>query len=147
MADESYTATPEQRNQAAWDSLMGLYLSAKAEADDYDVNVFSPSFKERMAMWPDILPRCERERTAMERWLEQNGTNEISDKFQKMIDLVCAREDALMGFPAPTFGALRWKLDKLFEPDDGGDCTASWAMFHVRQTIEDYQHLLGGKEA
>ncbi|SNT19461.1 hypothetical protein [Sphingopyxis indica] len=145
MATASLSTPPDVCNEAAWNTLMSLYLSAKAAADEYERKKLKPLSDERGRIWPDIIAKCDHEMAAQVRWDNQSGYGEVVDEFQALIDIMCEREDALIGFPAPNLPALSWKLEKILEPNH--DSTPCWNMSYVRQTIEDHRRLLNGTEA
>ena len=66
------------------------------------------------------------------------------DRLDQLCDLYCEAEARLMAMPAPNAAALRWKLDKLLEPEAAGS-TASWSRDYVAQTTRDIARLLGGE--
>ena len=102
--------------------------------------------------YPDVVERFAQQRQLAEAADERDGAiRAIRDGFgmdaddeeaERLGEALAEAEGALMELPAPDRVALRWKLDKLFEPE-AGDSTPCWSMDYVRQTIADYQRLLG----
>ncbi len=127
MATELNTGTPAG-NQTAWDSLMEMFLAAKAVADKFDEEEFRPLYKKHESIWADFPLKCAEARAASKRWSEITGYDTAADRLDELIDVACDRENALMAYPAPGMQALLWKLEKVFESDDGGHSISCWSM-------------------
>jgi hypothetical protein len=63
------------------------------------------------------------------------------------MDRWAAAASAMMAHPAHDLAALRYKLDRLFPPDEDGDSTSSWAWSFAGQTVQDIRRLLTSGEA
>jgi len=54
--------------------------------------------------------------------------------------------EAAMAMPAPDLEALRWKLTRIFEPDDfEPEFTPSWRREYLAQTFADIDRLLAAR--
>jgi hypothetical protein len=129
---------------------MRTYLEADAAYRRYKAEVFMPAFNKQRAFeeahgvevgrpgW------CERRDALTARFGSAHEVpSAIDDEFDRLVDVASDLECAVMETPAPDLAALRWKLDRLLEPDDPDASTPCWNKDYVRQTIEDYQRLLG----
>lgn len=67
-----------------------------------------------------------------------------ADESDAAMDRWAAAANAMMGHPAHSLSALRYKLDKLFPPDGDGDSTNAWAWRFAGQTVRDIRRLLPG---
>jgi hypothetical protein len=149
-------ATTAPVDRRAWDFAMARLEATKAASDTYDANVFDPAYNREQAFeashglshqFPDgsYTPNYHERRKAL--W-DTHGKahclpDDISDEQERLVEVMCDAEFAVMQTPAPDTAALRWKLDKLFDtgtdPDRG---TSAWSADYVAQTMADIARLL-----
>lgn len=103
--------------RSAWAVAMGKYDAAKADRDRHTLAML------RMAEAPD----------------------EVIDENDRLHDAVLDRKHDLIAMPAPDRTALRWKLDRIFEPEEFDDgFIPAWGRSVLAQTQADISRLLGG---
>ena len=120
---------------------------AIALTNDYDRRVWTPAYEAEKAFEkgrglehgkPGYWERRKELLTERDYIMPEH----ISGEYERLVTAQCAEEDALMAMPAPDRAALRWKLDKVMEPESDGS-TPCWSRDYISQTVRDYQRLLG----
>lgn len=89
----------------------------------------------------ELLAAQERREAEMRRLAVELRVDEYGDEDDRIGNLRYNAEWALMEAPAPDRPALLWKLENLFEVENGS--TAGWSESAVAQTLADMRRLLG----
>lgn len=132
-----------------WDRAMQRMIEAKRATYRYDAEVWDPAFRREIEFERQhgVDYREPGHHAKRLRLIDQHGNahcipDAVADEQERLCDAYCNAQTELMGMPAPDRAALRWKLDLLLEPDADGS-TGSWSRDYIRQTVADYQRLLG----
>ncbi|MBT2133968.1 hypothetical protein KK137_06440 [Croceibacterium sp. LX-88] len=127
-------------NKDDWGGLMASYLAAKKAEDGYDVEVWTPAYereKKFVKVWGGDR------RQLFEEHPEEFVPSEVDDEMERLQDVRCDLEDALVAMPAPDGEALLWKLDHLLADRNGDGCVSAWSLEFVAQTVADCRRILG----
>lgn len=107
---------------------------------------FGPDAAKRKAEYRAALDSVQAYRDADEAHRRTSGMDAADDRIDELCTADADAECELMNMPAPHRAALRWKLDRIFEPDgETLETMPAWSGDFIRQTIADYQRLLGGE--
>ncbi|RIV83372.1 hypothetical protein [Aurantiacibacter zhengii] len=138
----SVAAAPADRTE--WDAAMRKMQEADAACDAYYRNVVQPledALEARLRSNGVTKGTAQYDEKRREVVAKAHDYHAAHDELERLCDVFCDAQSALLDMPAPDAEALRWKLDKVLEPCHGG--TQSWSWSYVAQTVEDYRRLLG----
>lgn len=125
--------------EAGWATLMASYLAAKQAEDDYADGGWTPAYDREQAFantHSGIREQLYKDHP------EECISSQVDDEVERLLEVRCRFEDALMRTPAPDGEALRWKLDYLLR-DDGDGSVFCWNIEFIAQTADDYRRILG----
>jgi len=132
-----------------WSAALARWEAATAAEQAYFAETYQPLWvqdeERRMAVETNHTAEGAEAHKA---WSETSGWNAVNDRIEELQGEVDDARKALLQQPAPNGAALLWKLDRLFEKDEGEGDTASMAAWHlgfVEQTMADFRRILGGE--
>ena len=135
-------------NRREWDFAIASYQAAKTASDNYDAAHFFPAMAREEAFerangieWGK--PGFFDARIALQAEHGYQVPDAVHDEQERLVEVMCDAEEAVLQTRAPDLQALRWKLERVIDADpEKGHGTSPWAPEYVAQTLADIARLL-----